>query len=61
MKKTVNVSTTITVDLTAQDVDEIVKEKKLVPADWEFYSVEVEGCGVSEGGRLIIKSSHTKP
>lgn len=61
MKRTVNVETTIVVDLTAQDIDEYVAKNDLVPSDWEYYSTEVIGNGISNGARLIVKHLETKP
>ena len=58
MKQTTNIETTITVELNAQDILAYVTEKKLTPPDWDFYSVEVIGNGVSQGAKLMIK--HTK-
>ena len=60
MKSTANVETTILVELTAQDVLAYVQEKKLVPDDWKFYSVEVTGSGISQGAKLTIKHSEAK-
>lgn len=60
MKQTVHIETTIGVELSPQDILDYVMEKKLVPSDWRYYSVNVIGNGVSEGARLIIKHSEVK-
>lgn len=57
MKQTINVETTIVTELSAQDVLAYVQEKKLVPSDWKFYSIEVAGNGLSQGAKLTIKHS----
>ena len=60
MQQSINVETTIVTELTAQDVLAYVQEKKLVPPDWKFYSVEVKGNGISDGAKLIIKHTEAK-
>ena len=60
MKKSVIIETIIAVELTAQDVLAYVQEKNLVPKDWQFYSVEVTGNGISNGAKLTIKNSQSK-
>ena len=55
MKRTVNVETTIVVDLSAQDIDEDITKNNLVSSDWKYYSTEIIGNGVSNGARLIVK------
>lgn len=60
MKRNITVETTIAVDLTPQDVYAYVHEKKLVPSDWDYFSVEVVGSGISEGAKLVIRHTEAK-
>lgn len=61
MTKRTTIETTITAELTAQDVYEYVKIKKIAPEEWIHYSVELIGKGVSEGATLKIKHTEAKP
>ena len=54
MKATSTISTTITVDVTAQDVIKWCKDSGLIPESWKFYSIKVEGGKTSDGCKLII-------
>lgn len=57
MKKLTTVDTTIVVELSAQDILDYADHMKVVPADWKFYSLELVGKGISDGGKLIIRHS----
>lgn len=54
-----NTETTLTVELTAQDMLEIIQgiPASPIPKDWKYYSIEVQGNGVSKGATLTIKCS----
>jgi hypothetical protein len=60
MKISTELATTITVELTAQDILEYVVEKNIIPKGWQFYSVKVDGKGISEGATLIIRHTDIK-
>lgn len=55
MKSIANVETTLRIELTPQDILQFIKDKELVPADWKFYSFDLQGEGVSQGAILTIK------
>lgn len=55
MKTTTNVETTLTVNLSPQDVLKIIADYKIVPPDWKYYSFDLKGEGISKGAILTIK------
>lgn len=61
MKRTKMIETTITVELSAQDIIEWIKAKQFIPSDWKYYSVEVVGSGISKGANLVIKEIRHEP
>jgi len=61
MKSTTQIETTITHELSVQDVLAWVTHAKMVPPEWQFYSVTVEGLGISKGCKITVKNSQAKP
>lgn len=60
MKTTKQVETTITHELTVQDVLEWVTHAKMVPPEWKYFSVSVEGLGLSKGAKITVKNTEAK-
>lgn len=61
MKKRISVETTISVELTAQDLERYIRQESLIPKDWKYFSTNIIGKGVSQGAELVIKHLDCKP
>ena len=59
MKSKTTIETTKTIDLTAQDIIKFAQDNGLIPKEWKFWSAEIEGKGISNGGTLTIRHSET--
>ncbi len=57
MKTQTQIETTITTELTAPEVANMLKDKGIIPSEWEYYSIDVEGLGISQG--MIVTIKHT--
>lgn len=54
MTKYITTETVINTELSAQDIINISKYLGIIPNDWEFYSVEIKGNGISNGANIIV-------
>lgn len=66
MKTRKTIETKIEVEMFPQDVFDWAIAKGIVPADWKFYSAEIEGHGISKGAKITLrhtdfKEEETKP
>jgi len=55
MKTQTQVETTITAEFTAPEVANMLKDKGIIPLEWDYFSIDVEGLGVSQGMIVTIK------
>lgn len=57
MAKTIkSVETTIIHEISVNEIQEWLYTKKLIPEDWKFFSVNLEGLGVSQGVKITLKN-----
>lgn len=59
MYKRTDIETTINVHLSNQEVIDFANDLKIIPPDWEFFSVEVKGNGTGQGANIILKRTST--
>lgn len=50
------ITTKITYELSTQDVQKWLIDSKLVPSEWDYYSINVEGLGISKGAKITIEN-----
>lgn len=58
MRTTTSIETTVTHELEATDIINLLNGKPpggLIPEGWQFFSVEVHGLGVSKGMKVTLK------
>ena len=55
MKTQTQVETTIIAEFTANELASLLKDTNIIPKEWDYYSIDVEGLGVSQGMIVTIK------
>lgn len=59
MTKRITTETTLNIYLNNQEIINIAKSLKMIPENWDFFSVEVKGNGVSQGANFIFQKTTT--
>lgn len=60
MLKRIETETTITVTLSNQEIIDIIKNLNIIPPDWDLFSIEVKGHGISCGANIVLKQTTSK-
>ena len=59
MYKRITTETTLNIYLNNQEIIDIAKNLKMIPENWDRFSVEVKGNGASQGANFIFQKTTT--
>lgn len=59
MTKRITTETTFNICLSNQEIIDIAKSLKMIPENWNLFSVEVKGNGISQGANIIFQKTTT--
>ena len=59
MTKRITTETTLNVCLSNQEIIDIAKSLKMIPENWDTFSVEVKGNGISQGANITFQKTAT--